>query len=272
MSESPFSLSGRTAVITGGYGVLGAEMADALAEAGARVALLGRNLEAADEAAALIRARGREAMGIQADVTDSGDVERARDEVESRWGEVDILVNAAGGNSPGATVGPAERFFDIDPQAIREVFTLNFEGTLLPSMVFGSKMADRGSGVIVNISSAAAVRPVTRVSGYGAAKAAVDHFTRWLAVELATKYGEGIRVNAIRPGFFLAEQNRALLVHDDGSYTDRGKTIIEHTPMGRFGEAKELRGAIVWLCSDAASFVTGSVIDVDGGFNAFAGV
>lgn len=268
----PFSLEGRTALLTGGYGVLGTAMAAALARAGARVALLGRRDAEGRAAAEAMRAKGFEAVNLVADVLDRASLEAARDRLEADWGAPDILVNAAGGNRPGAVVPPTGSFFDVDEAEMRRVVELNFDGTLIPTLIFGAAMAARGAGCVVNISSVSAVRPLTRVVGYSAAKTAIDSFTKWLAVELAVKHGEGIRVNAIRPGFFLAEQNRTLLTNPDGSLTERGRLIVEHTPMRRFGRAEELGGALVWLCSDAASFVTGTVVEVDGGFGAFAGV
>jgi NAD(P)-dependent dehydrogenase (short-subunit alcohol dehydrogenase family) len=190
----------------------------------------------------------------------------------ARWGRVDALVNAAGGNMPQANVVGDLTFFDLSREAFGQVLDLNLVGTLLPSQVFGKAMKEAGRGSIVNISSMAAQRPLTRVIGYAAAKAAVDNFTRWLAVELATKYGEGLRVNAIAPGFFVGEQNRALLLNEDNTLTARGQLIVDHTPMKRFGLPDELVGAAVWLCSDASKFVTGIVVPVDGGFSAFAGI
>ena len=199
-----------------------------------------------------------------------------RDAVLERWGRVDVLVNAAGGNVPAATVGEDATFFGLPEEPLREVFDLNLLGTVLPSQVFGEAMtrgqSSDAEGSIVNVSSMAARQPLTRVVGYSAAKAAVENLTRWLAVELARKHGPGLRVNAIAPGFFLGEQNRALLVNEDGSLTERGRAIVEHTPAGRFGEPEDLVGALIWLSSSAARFVTGAVMPVDGGFGAFAGV
>lgn len=269
---SQFSLAGKTAVVTGGTGVLGGAMARGLAAAGARVAILGRREDKATEVADAIRREGGEAMPLPADVLDRERLTQARDNLLARWETVDILVNAAGGNVPDATVVGDLTFFDLTPEAFRRVVDLNLLGTLLPSQIFGQVMAEKGQGSIVNISSMAAQRPLTRVIGYAAAKAAIDNFTRWLAVELSTKYGEGLRVNAIAPGFFIGEQNRALLLNPDNSLTPRGQTIIDHTPMRRFGEPEELVGTLVWLCSDASRFVTGIVVPVDGGFSAFGGV
>jgi NAD(P)-dependent dehydrogenase (short-subunit alcohol dehydrogenase family) len=271
-----FDLSGTVAVVTGATGVLGGAMARGLAQAGARVCVLGRRKERAEEVTAEVECCGGEALALPADVLKREQLEAARDAVLERWGRVDVLVNAAGGNVPTATVGEDATFFGLAEEPLREVFDLNLLGTVLPSQVFGEVMTrDQGSeaeGSIVNVSSVAAQRPLTRVVGYSAAKAAVENLTRWLAVELAHKYGPGLRVNAIAPGFFLGEQNRELLMHEDGRLTERGQAIVEHTPARRFGEPEELVGTLIWLCSPAARFVTGVVVPVDGGFGAFSGV
>lgn len=269
---SLFQLSGRVAVVTGGSGVLGRVMAEGLARAGARVAVMARRVERVAEAVDAIAAAGGEAMAVPADVLDEAQLREALAAVLARWGRVDVLVNGAGGNVAGATLPPGASVFGLPVSAFREVFDLNLMGTLLPTQVFGQAMAERGQGVVVNVSSMAATRVITRVVGYSAAKAAVENFTRWMAVELARSYGAGFRVNALAPGFFIGEQNRRLLLNDDGSLTARGEAIIAHTPMGRFGEAEELVGTLVWLCSDAARFVTGVVVPVDGGFSIFSGV
>jgi NAD(P)-dependent dehydrogenase (short-subunit alcohol dehydrogenase family) len=274
-----FSLEGRVAVVTGGTGVLGGAMAQGLARLGARVAVLGRNRERADQAVAAMTAAGGEALALLADVNNQAALLKARDALLARWGKVDILVNAAGGNVAAANVPDDASLFDVPKEAFEQVFDLNLMGTLLPTQVFGRAMVDRTKrtaekpeGCIVNVSSMAAMRVISRVAGYSAAKAAVDNFTRWLAVELARKYGAGLRVNAIAPGFFVGEQNRALLLNPDGSLTARGQTIIAHTPAGRFGEPEELVSTLGWLCSPGARFVTGLVVPVDGGFNIFSGV
>lgn len=269
-----FDLRDRVAVVTGGTGVLGGAMAKALARAGVRVGILGRRKEKAARVAGEIEEFGGEAIPLPADVLDRESLEAARETALGRWGRMDILVNAAGGNVPGATVGEGESFFGLSREAFSEVFDLNLAGTVLPIQVFGEAMADGGKaeGCIVNISSMAAQRPLTRVVGYSAAKAAIDNLTRWLAVELPRRYGSGMRVNAIAPGFFLGEQNRAMLLNEDGSLTERGRAIVEHTPAGRFGEPEELAGTLIWLCSPSAGFVNGVVIPVDGGFSAFSGV
>jgi NAD(P)-dependent dehydrogenase (short-subunit alcohol dehydrogenase family) len=275
-NADPFNLDGKVAVVTGGTGVLGGAMARGLAQRGARVGILGRRKHEADRAASEIAQGGGEALPLLADVLDKRGLEDARDVLLARWDRVDILVNAAGGNVPAATVAEHATFFGLAEEPLRDVFDLNLLGSILPSQVFGEAMArGQSSGVegsIVNISSMAAQRPLTRVAGYSAAKAAVENFTRWLAVELAHKHSPGLRVNAIAPGFFLGEQNRRLLMNEDGSLTERGRAIIEHTPAGRFGEPEELVGTLIWLCSPAARFVTGVVVPVDGGFGAFSGV
>jgi len=272
-----FSLEGRAAVVTGATGVLGGAMARGLALAGARVGILGRRREKAEEIARGILDSGGEAMALPADVLDEEQLVSARDAALDRWGRVDILINAAGGNVPGAIASGGETVFDLPQEAFGEVFDLNLIGTLLPIQVFGEAMTrtsgeERVEGCIVNVSSMASARAITRVAGYSAAKAAVENLTRWLAVDLAQRFGDGVRVNAVAPGFFLGEQNRAMLVGEDGNLTERGRAIVEHTPAGRFGEPEELVGTAIWLCSPAASFVNGAVVPVDGGFGAFSGV
>ncbi len=265
-----FDLSGKVAVVTGGTGVLGGAMAKGLARAGAKVAILGRREELANEVAQQIREAGFEAIALPADVLDMKSLRTAREKLQGTYGRCDILVNAAGGNQPKATVMPDESFFDLDKDALEQVIRLNLLGTILPSQVFGEIMTERGS--IINISSMAAQKPLTRVIGYAASKAAIDNFTKWLAVEVAHKHGAGLRVNAIAPGFFVGEQNKKLLLNDDGSLTARGQQIIDHTPMRRFGESDELIGTAIWLASDASKFVTGIIVPVDGGFSAYGGV
>ncbi|MEZ4869876.1 MAG: SDR family oxidoreductase [Caldilineaceae bacterium] len=267
-----FSLQGRVAIVTGGTGVLGGAIAHGLAAAGAKVGILGRRAERAAEVAAAIKANGGEAMPVPANALDQAELATARDNVLQQWGRIDILVNAAGGNSADATVFGDVTFFTLKREAIQKMLDLNLMATILPAQIFGEVMAKNGKGSIINISSMAAQRPLTRVIGYAAAKSAIDNFTRWLAVDLSTKHGEGLRVNAIAPGFFIGEQNRDFLLNPDGSLTSRGQTIVDHTPARRFGEADELIGAAVWLASDAAKFVTGIVVPVDGGFSAFGGV
>lgn len=267
-----FDLTGKVALVTGGTGVLGGVMAQGLAQAGAKVAVMGRRAQQAEAVADSIRAAGGEAMALPADVLQRSQLDTARRQLLAAWDRLDILVNAAGGNVPGAIVSPDAHLFELEQAALEQVINLNLFGTFLPSQVFGQVMAEQGCGNIINISSMAAQKSISRVVGYSAAKAAIDNLTRWLAVEFARKYGPGLRVNAIAPGFFVGEQNRALLINEDGSLTARGRQIIDHTPMGRFGEPDELLGALIYLASDAARFVTGIVIPVDGGFSAFGGV
>jgi NAD(P)-dependent dehydrogenase (short-subunit alcohol dehydrogenase family) len=267
-----FSLEGQVAVVTGGTGVLGGAMARGLARAGAKVGVLGRHREKAEAALQAIDKDGGEALALTADVLDRGQLEAARGAVVEQWGRLDVLINAAGGNMPSATLEPGQSFFDLPVEDMDPVIALNLEGTLLPSQVFGETMARAGQGRLVNISSMAAQRAMTRVLGYGAAKAAVENATRWLAVELARSFGDGLQVNAIVPGFFVGEQNRALLLNEDDTLTPRGQTIIDHTPAGRFGEPEDLISTLIWLCGPGASFVNGIVVAVDGGFSAFSGV
>lgn len=267
---SIFSLNHKVIVLTGGYGILGACMARHLAKEGARVVVLGRNAEKGESLAAELRRAGGESLFLRADVLDSDALARAREEILRAYGAIDVLVNLAGGNRPGATVPPDRTVFDLEPEAFRAVVDLNLTGTLLPTLAFARPMAERGRGSVINISSEASLRPLTRVAGYGCAKAAVNNLTRYLAVELARKYGEGLRVNAIAPGFFLTDQNRALMTNPDGSPSDRCRTVIAHTPFGRLGKPEELLGTLQWLASDASAFVTGVVVPVDGGFDAFS--
>jgi NAD(P)-dependent dehydrogenase (short-subunit alcohol dehydrogenase family) len=271
--QRSFSLSGQTAVVTGGAGVLCAALCRALAEAGARVAVLDLNAAAAETLAAEIRAAGGAAAAIACNVLERESVVAAAQAVLAKFGRVDLLVNGAGGNKPAATANAEQPFFDLPAEALRWVFDLNLMGTILPSQVFGRLMAGQKSGVILNISSMNAFRPLTRIAAYSAAKAGVSNFTQWLAVHMAQEYSPAIRVNAIAPGFFLTDQNRFLLTDkDSGELTARGKTILGHTPMGRFGTPDDLLGAVLWLLSPAAAFVTGIVVPVDGGFSAFSGV
>ena len=267
-----FSLTDKTIVITGGTGVLGQTMVKGLAAAGASVAILGRRKEVAEALVKEVRSLGGQAIAVKADVLDREALTKARETILQEFGSIQILVNAAGGNMPGAIVPPDKTFFDLNLDNFQKVVNLNLMGTVLPTQVFSDDMAKRKKGVIINIASMAAFRPLTRVVGYSAAKAAVENFTQWLAIEMAKKFGEGIRVNAISPGFFLTEQNRTLLTNPDGSYTARGQAAINQTPFARFGKPEELIGTLVWLCSDASAFVTGVNVPVDGGFNVFGGV
>ena len=272
-----FRLDGKVAVITGAGGVICSALAKDISRYGANVALLDLNVEAARKVVGEIETeifngqQGR-AIAIQTDVLDKASIVAAAQEVLKVFGKADILINGAGGNHPKATTGPDMSFFDMPADSIKWVYDLNFIGSVLPSQVFGKLMADQGEGCIVNIASMASYRPLTRSISYSSAKAAVVNFTEWLAVHCCKEYSAKIRVNAIAPGFLLTEQNRFLMQQDDGSLTQRGATVIEKTPMARFGTPDELSGAVIYLCSEAASFVTGVVIPVDGGFNAFSGV
>ncbi len=271
--QEMFNLKGKVIAATGGGGVLVGEMSRGLARAGARVVVLDIIEEAAQRVADEIVTAGGEAMGVKMDVLDKNSVEAALHVIMERFGEVDILINGAGGNKAQATTSPDLSFFDLPQDAFQWVFDLNFIGTLIPSQVFGRQMAQRGEGVILNISSMNAFRPLTRIPAYSAAKAAVSNFTQWLAVHMAREYSPNIRVNAIAPGFFLTHQNRFLLIDGEtGELTPRGRTIIDHTPMGRFGNPEDLLGTVLWLLSPASAFVTGIVVPVDGGFSAFSGV
>jgi NAD(P)-dependent dehydrogenase (short-subunit alcohol dehydrogenase family) len=264
--------TGHTVVITGGTGGLGGAIACALASCGANVAILGQNSERGQAVLAQIGAQ-REAAFFACDVLSREALESTAEKIATRFGKVDSLINAAGGNNPKATTSADGKFFDLPAEALRSVFDLNLLGTILPCQVFGKAMAQQGSGAILNVSSMSSNRPLTRVLAYSSAKAAVNNFTQWLAVHMAQEYSPRIRVNALAPGFFLTSQNRFLLTdRDTGELTARGKSIIAHTPMARFGEAEDLFGAIAWLLSPAAAFVTGAVIPVDGGFGAYSGV
>ena len=272
-SHAMFDIHGQTAVVTGGSGVLGRAMALGLADAGARVAVLGRRVEACEAIAQEIRAAGGEAVGVACDVLDRGSIERAEQVVSEALSPVDILVNAAGGNAPSATTSAERSFFDLDERAIENVVSLNLNGTIACCQVFGRAMAAHGSGSIVNIASMNALRPLTRIPAYSASKAAVVNFTQWLAVHMAQEYDPRIRVNALAPGFFLTEQNRFLLTDQaTGEWTERGARIVSHTPAGRLGSPDDLISALLWLVGPGASFITGAVIPVDGGFSAYSGV
>ncbi|MBX3276954.1 MAG: SDR family oxidoreductase [Acidobacteria bacterium] len=267
-----YDFSGRTFVLTGGTGVLCSEMARSLAACGANIALLARNREKGEAVLGTLPGAGRKAV-IDGDVLDREALLKAARSVIGEFGRIDGLINGAGGNHPGATTRPDQGFFDLPEDGLRYVFDLNLLGTILPTQVFAMSMAEAGEGVILNVSSMSAFLPLTRVVGYSAAKAAIDNFTKWLAVHLAREYSPRLRVNAIAPGFFVTEQNRNLLIDaETGGLTARGESIIAHTPMGRFGEPSELLGAALWLLSPASGFVTGVVVPIDGGFSAFSGV
>jgi NAD(P)-dependent dehydrogenase (short-subunit alcohol dehydrogenase family) len=268
-----YDFSGKIAVVTGGAGVLCTAMCMTLAAAGAQVAVLDLNSEAANRLAAEICASGTKAIGIACNVLEKISLEAAAEKIIEKFNHVDILINGAGGNKPAATTNPDQSFFSLPSDALRWVFDLNLMGTILPCQVFGKKMAAQKKGVILNISSMNAFRPLTRIAAYSAAKAGVSNFTQWLAVHMAQEYSPEIRVNAVAPGFFLTEQNRFLLTDkENGELTSRGKSILSHTPMGRFGAPDDLIATIMWLLSPASAFVTGIVVPVDGGFSAFSGV
>jgi len=266
--DSIFNLKGKIALITGGAGVLGSNFANVLAQQGVIVGIVSQSIEKANNVVQNIENRGGKAFAVQANVLNKEELEKARDFIVEKYGSLDILINAAGGNMPGATISPDQAIFDMKVDDLQKVVDLNIIGTMLPSQVFSELFAKQKSGNIINISSASAQRPLTRVVGYSASKAAIDNFTQWMAVELAQKYGEGIRVNAISPGFFIGEQNKALLLTPEGKLTPRGEKIIEHTPMGRFGTPEDIDGALLFLCSDMSKFVTGTILKVDGGFAA----
>ena len=265
-----FDIKDQVVVITGGTGVLGKAIAAHLAEQGAKVVIMGRKAEVGNAIVEDFKAKGGEAMFLTTNVLDEAVLEQNLKDILDKYGKVDALLNAAGGNLPGATIGPNGNFFDLKVDEFQKVLNLNLTGTVLPTQVFLKPMVAQGKGAIVNFSSMAAFRPMTRVCGYAAAKAGISNFTAYMAHEVAMKFGEGIRVNAIAPGFFLTEQNRSLLTNPDGTWTERGQDVIRQTPFGRMGRAEELCGTIQYLISEASSFVTGTVAIVDGGFNAFA--
>lgn len=271
-SDSLFKISGKTIVITGATGVLGGAMAEGVAKAGANVVILGRRRDAGDALVAKIKASGGSALFTQADVLSEETLLHARENIIKAFGQIDVLVNAAGGNLPGAVITPQQNFFDLNMTEFDKVVSLNLAGTVLPTKVLCEDMTKRGHGVIINIASVSSFRPITRVVGYAAAKSALKSFTEWLSIEMASKFGEGIRVNGIAPGFFITEQNKNLLTNADGSFTPRGQDAIRNTPFARFGQPDELIGTLIWLCSDASRFVTGVTVPVDGGFNVFSGV
>ena len=265
-----FSVKDKVVVITGAAGILGTAMVRHFAEEGAKVVVLDRNEAAGNRLVDEVNAKGQTALYLYSDVLDKPTLESNYQAIMDRFGQIDVLINAAGGNMAGATIAPDKTIFDLDLEAVRKVVDLNLFGTILPTMVFARAMVERKEGSIINVSSESALRPLTRVAGYGVAKAAVVNFTKYMCGELATKFGPGLRVNAIAPGFFLTEQNRTLLTNPDGSLTPRAETIIAHTPYGRFGEPEELLGTLQWLASDASRFVSGTLTVIDGGFDAFS--
>lgn len=267
-----FNIKEKVAVITGAGGVLGGSITKSFIEAGAKVAAIDIRQENLDIRIKELPGSGGEVMGIVGNVLDKESLENVAAEIIGKWGRIDILLNIAGGNTPGGTLAPDQEFFDMPIAEWEKVTNLNMNGTVYPSMVFGKIMGKQKSGSIINISSMAAYSAITRVPGYSAAKTAISNFTQWLAMEMAMKYGDKVRVNAVAPGFFIGDQNRAVLINPDGSLTQRSKKVLAKTPMGRFGNISELNGAVQFLCSDAASFITGVVLPVDGGFSSFSGV
>jgi len=267
-----FNIEDKVILLTGGCGVLGGGIAKYLLANNATVILLHYKEAPLLAAVRDLKKINEKVEGYVCNVVEQKSLEETAKKIMATYSKIDVLINAAGGNKPGATVGPSQSVFDVDVEQFKQVIDLNLFGSIIPSLVFGKEMAENKKGTIINISSMAADRAITRVMGYSASKAAIDNFTKWMAVELAQKYGDGLRVNAIAPGFFIGNQNRALLTNADGSYTARGHTIIKNTPMNRFGNADELNGAVHYLCSEASKFVTGIVIPIDGGFSAFSGV
>jgi NAD(P)-dependent dehydrogenase (short-subunit alcohol dehydrogenase family) len=268
-----FDLKEKVAVVSGGAGILCSEIAKAIGECGGKVVILDISEEAMKDLSEYLKERKIEHLTVKTDILNKGNLKEAANKTMDKFGKVDILINGAGGNKAKATTGPDQSFFDLPEEAVKSVFNLNFLGTFLTSQVFGELIANKGKGVIINISSMAALTPLTKVPAYSAAKAAISNFTKWLAVHMSQNYSDKIRVNAIAPGFFLTEQNRYLLMDKDNkTLTERGKTIIDHTPMKRFGAPTDLISTILWLTSPGAEFVHGVVIPVDGGFSAFSGV
>jgi len=270
--NSLFNIENKVAVLTGGGGVLAGEMAKAFLKAGAKVVLLDINEDNLTKKIDSLKDISGEIVGFKCNVLDEKNLQDIRDKIVKKYNRIDVLVNAAGGNMAGATIGVDQTIFDLKMDDFKKVTDLNLNGTVLPTLIFGKTMSEQKSGSIINISSMATFRAITRVVGYSAAKAAIDNFTKWMAVELASKYGGGIRVNAIAPGFLITEQNKTLLTNEDGSLTQRGKDVLAMTPFKRFGEPEELVGTILFLASDAAKFITGTIIPIDGGFNIFSGV
>ena len=268
---NPFDLTGTVTIVTGATGVLGEAFCEAIGQAGGTIVLLGRNTAVGEDRAANLRRDGYDARFIATDVLNPDNLKQVYDEVLANYGQIDNLVNAAGGNVAEAVIQPDQDLFSVDIAAIKTVFDLNLYGTLMPTFAFGPAIARQG-GSIVNISSMASQSAITRVLGYSMAKAAVDNFTRWMAVELANRYGDAVRINALAPGFFITHQNRHLLTNPDGSHTTRGEAVIRNTPYRRFGQPSELNGTLIWLLSGASRFVNGEVVCVDGGFHVFSGV
>lgn len=267
-----FEIKGKVAVVTGGGGVLGGSIAKSLVEAGVKVAILDIREENVKNRVKELENLGGEALGFVSNVLDVELLKKTKDKIIEKWGKVDILINAAGGNMPGATLTETQTVFDMKIDDFEKVTDLNLNGTVYPSLVFGEAMAEKGEGSIITVSSMATYSAISRVLGYSVAKTGINIFTQWMAMEMATKFSEKIRVNAIAPGFFIGDQNRNVLINPDGSYTERSKKVLARTPMNRFGDIKELNGAVQFLCSDAASFITGVILPIDGGFSSYSGV
>lgn len=272
IKENLFYIEGKVAIVTGGYGVLGGSISRHLAEQGVNVVILGCNKDKGNTLVKEINENGGKSLFIECDVMDENQLIENRDKILSIYGKLDILINAAGGNVPGATLAPDQDFYTMKTTDWEKVIKLNMDGTVFPSLIFSKVMAEQGNGCIINVSSMAAYSAISRVPGYSAAKAAISNFTQWMATEMALKHGDKIRVNAIAPGFFIGDQNRSVLINTDGSLTERSKKVLAKTPMGRFGNITELNGVVQFLCSNAASFITGVVLPVDGGFSAYSGV
>jgi NAD(P)-dependent dehydrogenase (short-subunit alcohol dehydrogenase family) len=270
--ENIFSIKGKVAIITGAGGVLGGSIAKSLSEAGAKIVILDIRSENMTQKVEELKSGGGEAIGFVCNVLDMKSLHETAAKIVAQWKRIDILVNCAGGNIPGATLSPEQNVFDMKVEDWEKVTNLNQNGTVYPCLAFGKIMAEQKEGSIINISSMATYSAITRVPGYSVAKTGINIFTKWLATELAQKFGEGVRVNAIAPGFFIGDQNRAILINPDGSLTERSKKVLAKTPMGRFGDIAELNGAVQFLCSPAASFITGAILPIDGGFSAFSGV
>jgi len=270
--ENSYSLAGKVIVVTGGTGILGNSFINGIVEAGGAVGILGRNADVANERADAINKNGGQAIALIADVLNEAELVKTKEKLLAKFGRIDGLVNAAGGIMPQGVLQPDQDVFKLDIAGIKATLELNLWGTIIPTQIFGESIAKTGKGSIVNISSMNSKRAVTKVLGYNMGKAGVDCYNQWFAVELANRYGDAIRMNAIAPGFFLTEQNRNLLTKPEGGYTPRGESVIKQTPFKRFGRPDELIGALVWLLSDASAFVTGSMVCVDGGFSIFSGV
>ncbi|MBR10039.1 MAG: D-mannonate oxidoreductase [Rickettsiales bacterium] len=272
METQLFDLTDKVVVITGGSGALGGALADHFAAQNCKVVILNRDEEKMNQKVEELQAINPSCIGLVCDVLDVQTLESTNKEIIKRFGKIDILINAAGGNVSGATQQPDQQVFDLDISAIDSALDLNLKGTLYPSLIFGRTMAEGGSGSIINVSSMAAYSAITRVMSYSMAKSGINSLTSWMACELAKKYGDKVRVNAIAPGFFIGEQNRKLLLNEDGTLTERSQKVIQKTPMGRFGKIEEVAGAVHFLCSEGAAFITGAIIPVDGGFSSFSGV